>query len=73
MSGGSGDIKDYDYCVHPSSEVYVAPYVHVIDCTPIELESDVVFDGICTDATPCGRCKGECDNDSHCAPGLVCF
>ena len=54
---------------HRDIEVYVAP----IDCTPIELESDAAADGFCTAATPCGRCNGECDNDSHCAAGLVCF
>lgn len=26
-----------------------------------------------TDRYPLGRCRGDCDNDSHCKDGLVCF
>eukprot|EP00571_Detonula_confervacea_P011735 CAMPEP_0172297150 /NCGR_PEP_ID=MMETSP1058-20130122/274_1 /TAXON_ID=83371 /ORGANISM="Detonula confervacea, Strain CCMP 353" /LENGTH=1215 /DNA_ID=CAMNT_0013006265 /DNA_START=285 /DNA_END=3931 /DNA_ORIENTATION=+ len=27
----------------------------------------------CTADQPCGACEGDCDNESHCANGLLCF
>lgn len=51
----------------------VEPVVIEDKCEPKILYSDVIYNGICTSDTPCGRCIGECDGDSDCAGDLTCI
>jgi len=54
--------------VHPP----VAPPVHPPNTCMTELQSSG-NDGHPPDAFPLGCCRGDCDSDHDCAPGLKCF
>ena len=58
-SGTSGR----DYCFKDPSLALAPPS----NDPPLEVIGD------CSSTSPCGRCQGDCDNDSHCGPGLKCF
>ncbi|CAJ1965677.1 unnamed protein product [Cylindrotheca closterium] len=59
-SGGLDDASLSDYCIRPSSSPAV----------PLNLVGN---NGIPASAFPLGLCQGDCDDDSNCEPGLVCF
>lgn len=63
--------SNWDYCVQP--EVYSSTSAPV--STPAASTSLVVVgdNGSPSSAFPLGKCQGDCDSDSDCAPGLICF
>merc|ERR1719353_2034702 len=70
QAGGSGDLGTHDYCYDPSATP-VGPCGNNQAPTLVNLGGSM--ENMPAGQTKLCACEGDCDNDSDCAPGLVCF
>merc|ERR1719261_216795 len=59
-AGGNGDKAGADYCVRPTGKANPLFNVGINGCKS-------------SNDARCPACYGDCDNDSQCQPGLICF
>ena len=86
-SGGGDDRAGMDYCHLPTPPTTTTTTTTTTATTTTVTDQaaflsaqlvDYTFVNLkyareCTDAAKCNACEGDCDNDNHCAEGLVCF
>ena len=88
VSGGEGDLPGMDYCYlpePPTTTTTTATTTEETTTTTTEPAQQTSADILAFDAPelkfarecsaeyPCSACEGDCDDDSHCASGLLCF
>ena len=72
---GSG-LSNYDYCVKTPSPPPAQPSLPPTQPNAPMLPIAPLTDGggsYCTAQNPCSACNGDCDSDTDCGPGLICF
>jgi hypothetical protein len=79
VSGGEGDLAGMDYCYLPepptttSTTTTEAATTTTTTEDPAEPLPELNFVRECTADLPCNACEGDCDDNSQCAEGLMCF
>eukprot|EP00956_Cyclotella_meneghiniana_P008557 scaffold11587_cov49-Cyclotella_meneghiniana.AAC.3 len=83
VGGGEGDLPGMDYCYMPEPPTTTTTTTTTeATTTTTTMESieianadapELVFARECSAEDPCDACEGDCDDDSDCANGLLCF